>query len=62
MALGSQLSSVISGGLSPFVATALLPYGRVALASYTIVMAIVTIVSVLLSPEVRGVDAAEPTV
>jgi len=62
MALGSQLSSVVSGGLSPFVATALLPYGRVALASYTIVMAIVTIVSVLLSPEVRGVEAVEPTV
>jgi MFS family permease len=26
--LGSQLSSVIAGGLSPFIATALLPYGR----------------------------------
>jgi len=60
MALGSQLSSVISGGLSPFVATALLPYGRVALASYTIVMAIVTIVSVLLAPEVRGAETVEP--
>ena len=30
--LGSQLSSVIAGGLSPFIATALLPYGRGALA------------------------------
>lgn len=53
MSLGSQLSSVISGGLSPFIATALLPYGRVALASYTVVMAGVTIVSVLLAPETR---------
>ena len=26
--LGCQLSSVIAGGLSPFIATALLPYGR----------------------------------
>jgi len=53
MALGSQLSSVISGGLSPFVATALLPFGRVALASYTVVMSIVTIVAVLMAPETR---------
>lgn len=53
MSLGSQLSSVISGGLSPFIATALLPYGRVALASYTILMAAVTIASVLLAPETR---------
>jgi MFS family permease len=51
--LGSQLSSVVSGGLSPFIATALLPYGRGALASYVIVMAIVTIVSVLLASETR---------
>jgi len=51
MALGSQLSSVISGGLSPFVATALLPYGRLALASYTIAMALVTIVAVVMAPE-----------
>jgi hypothetical protein len=53
MALGSQLSSVISGGLSPFVATALLPYGRAALSSYTVVMAIVTIAAVLMAPETR---------
>ena len=33
MSLGSQLSSVLSGGLSPFIATTLLPYGRGALAS-----------------------------
>jgi MFS transporter, MHS family, shikimate and dehydroshikimate transport protein len=53
MSMGSQLSSVISGGLSPFVATALLPYGRLALASYTIAMAIVSIVAVLAAPETR---------
>ncbi len=49
--LGSQLSSVIAGGLSPFIATALLPYGRVALAAYIIVMALVTIVAVLIASE-----------
>jgi metabolite-proton symporter len=53
MAMGSQVSSVLSGGLSPFIATALLPYGRVPLASYTVVMAAITVVSVLLAPETR---------
>jgi metabolite-proton symporter len=53
MAMGSQISSVLSGGLSPFIATTLLPYGRVALASYTVLMAAITIVSVLLAPETR---------
>ena len=53
MAIGSQMSSVLSGGLSPFIATALLPYGRAALASYTIAMSLVTVVSVLLAPETR---------
>ncbi len=51
--LGSQLASVIAGGLSPFIATALLPYGRGALASYLVAMALVTIVSVLLASETR---------
>ena len=51
--LGSQLSSVIAGGLSPFVATALLPYGRGALAWYIIAMALVTIVAVLIASETR---------
>jgi MHS family shikimate/dehydroshikimate transporter-like MFS transporter len=53
MSLGSQLSSVLSGGLSPFIATTLLPYGRGALASYTVVMAVITIATVLLAPETR---------
>jgi metabolite-proton symporter len=51
--LGSQLSSVVAGGLSPFIATALLPYGRGALASYLIAMALVTVVAVLLAHETR---------
>ena len=50
--LGS-LSSVVAGGLSPFIATALLLYGRGALAAYIIGMAIVTIVSVLIASETR---------
>jgi metabolite-proton symporter len=49
--LGSQLSSVLAGGLSPFIATALLPHGRGALASYIIGMALVTIVAVLAASE-----------
>jgi MFS transporter, MHS family, shikimate and dehydroshikimate transport protein len=51
--LGSQLSSVVAGGLSPFIATALLPYGRGALALYLIAMALVTIVAVLIASETR---------
>jgi MFS transporter, MHS family, shikimate and dehydroshikimate transport protein len=51
--LGSQLSSVVAGGLSPFIATALLPYGRGALASYIIAMALVTIIAVLIASETR---------
>ncbi len=51
--LGSQFSSVIAGGLSPFIATALLPYGRGALASYIIAMALVTIVAVFMASETR---------
>jgi MFS transporter, MHS family, shikimate and dehydroshikimate transport protein len=51
--LGSQLSSVIGGGLSPFIATALLPYGRGALAGYIIAMALVTVVAVLMASETR---------
>jgi metabolite-proton symporter len=56
--LASQLSSLVAGGLSPFIATALLPYGRGALAAYIVMMAIVTIVSVLLATETldRAID------
>ena len=51
--LGAQLSSVIAGGLSPFIATALLPYGRGALAAYLILMAVITVVSVVVASETR---------
>ena len=51
--LGSQLSSVIAGGLSPFIATALLPYGRAALASYLVGMAVITVAAVFLAAETR---------
>jgi len=54
--LGSQLSSVLAGGLSPFIATTLLPYGRGALASYIIGMAAVTIVAVLMASETRHIS------
>jgi len=54
--LGSQLASVLAGGLSPFIATALLPYGRGALAGYIIGMAIVTILAVSMAGETRHLD------
>jgi metabolite-proton symporter len=50
--LGAQLSSVLAGGLSPFIATALLrSYGRTALALYLMFMAAVTIVAVVAATE-----------
>jgi MFS transporter, MHS family, shikimate and dehydroshikimate transport protein len=50
--LGAQLSSVLAGGLSPFIATALLrSYGRNSLALYVIFMAVVTIVAVVIASE-----------
>jgi hypothetical protein len=54
--LGSQLSSVVAGGLSPFIATALLPLGRGALAGYIIAMALLTIVAVSAASETRHVS------
>ena len=46
--LGAQLASVLAGGLSPFIATALLAsYGRNALVVYLMFMAAVTIVAVV---------------
>ena len=55
--LGAQLASVLAGGLSPFIATALMAsYGRNALALYIIVMSIITIVSVLIASETRHHD------
>jgi MFS transporter, MHS family, shikimate and dehydroshikimate transport protein len=55
--LGAQLSSVIAGGLSPFIATALLRgYGRDALAIYVILMALVTVVAVVVATETHRED------
>jgi MHS family shikimate/dehydroshikimate transporter-like MFS transporter len=51
--LGSQLASVLAGGMSPFIATALLPYGRRALAGYIIAMAAITIGAVWMASETR---------
>ncbi len=60
--LGSQLASVLAGGLSPFVATELLRrYGRGGpVAVYVIGMAVVTIVSVLAARETAKDDIQEP--
>jgi metabolite-proton symporter len=50
--LGAQLSSVLAGGLSPFIATALLrSYGKTALALYLVFMAAVTIIAVVVASE-----------
>jgi MFS family permease len=59
--LGTQLASVLAGGLSPFIATALLRrgYGRGALALYLIGLASVTIVSVFLASETHETDIHE---
>jgi MHS family shikimate/dehydroshikimate transporter-like MFS transporter len=55
--LGAQLSSVLAGGLSPFIATALLrSYGRSALSLYLIFMAVVTIIAVLVATETHRED------
>ena len=50
--LGAQLASVLAGGLSPFIATALLAsYGKTALSLYVIGMALVTIAAVVIASE-----------
>ena len=50
--LGAQLASVLAGGLSPFIATALLAqYGKTALSLYIIGMALVTIAAVVVASE-----------
>jgi metabolite-proton symporter len=55
--LGAQLSSVLAGGLSPFIATYLLrSYGRDSLAIYVIFMAVVTIVAVVIASETHRED------
>lgn len=50
--LGAQLASVLAGGLSPFIATALLAsYGSGALSLYLIAMALVTMAAVTAASE-----------
>ena len=50
--LGAQLSAVLAGGTSPFIATLLLAnYGRSALSLYLIAMASVTVIAILLASE-----------
>jgi MFS family permease len=60
--LGSQLASVLAGGLSPFIATELLRrYGSGGpVAIYVIGMAVITIISVLAARETVREDIQEP--
>jgi MFS family permease len=58
--LGYQLASVLAGGLSPLIATALLGYyGYVAVALYTAAMALITVIAVLLAAETFQGDISE---
>jgi metabolite-proton symporter len=56
--LGAQLASVVGGGLSPIIATALLKYGygRGAVALYLLGMGLVSIVAVLAAAETHRQD------
>jgi metabolite-proton symporter len=55
--LGAQLSAVLAGGTSPFIATLLLAeYGSTALSLYVIAMAIVTVSAVMLASETHQRD------
>ena len=50
--MGYQLASVLAGGLSPLIATALLGYyGWSAVALYTAIMALITVVATYLAAE-----------
>jgi MFS transporter, MHS family, shikimate and dehydroshikimate transport protein len=58
--LGYQLASVLAGGLSPFIAVALLAsYGYPAVAVYMAIMALITVVSVILASETYQEDILE---
>ena len=55
--LGYQLASVLSGGLAPFIATALLAwFGSDAVAAYMVVLSAVTVVAAYLAPETYRSD------
>jgi metabolite-proton symporter len=50
--LGNQLASVIAGGFSPLISTALMAkYGMNAVASYVVVMGIITMISIIAATE-----------
>jgi MFS transporter, MHS family, shikimate and dehydroshikimate transport protein len=58
--LGYQLASVLAGGLSPLIAVALLAsYGYPAVAVYMAIMALITVVSVILTSETFREDILE---
>ena len=60
--LGAQLASIVAGGLSPFIATALMPrYGRVGLSLYLAAMGLITIIAVLAAAETSRKDIHEDT-
>jgi MHS family shikimate/dehydroshikimate transporter-like MFS transporter len=61
--LGYQLASVFAGGLSPFIATALLAWQHGdpwAVATYMAVMALVTGIAVLVAKETRQAEIFDP--
>jgi MFS family permease len=58
--IGSQLASVFAGGLSPFIATALLArYGRTSLVLFMAGVALVTVVAVVAATETASRDLDE---
>ena len=57
-----QLTSVISGGVAPFIATVLLAkYGWTAVAAYVVACCAVTVVATLFLPETHRVKLDEPS-
>jgi len=57
--LAYQLASVASGGLAPFIATALLAaYGTAAVAGYMMVLSAITVVAAWLAPETHHTSLA----
>ncbi len=60
--LGSQLAAAVAGGLSPLIATALLPkYGANAIALYIVGMSVITIVAVWSAVETMKHELEERT-
>jgi hypothetical protein len=57
--LSYQLASVLAGGLAPFIATGLLAaWGTVAVASYMMLLAAITVIATYLAPETHRGDLA----